>query len=290
MRKKTSAFIEKVLRFLGYEFEHDGFKEVVYAEREPRNQFEEKCKQYYDAYMFLLNSRTNRLSVETVVEFFSYFGLKDIKPLANEISGIFDIIYSEEPLERAIKFYLEISPCLSAAGKDEGEIVPLMLFNYSLVESGIPSVRFTKNDFDEYKKCKSLPYAEQRNALYGFFKKSVFENELQDKSYYKNLIPLTAEDIVKAVRDKKKWLTEELYITHIGIYGSFASGKQRIDSDIDFVISMSMDIPYEERAENAKKMGDYFFSEFKRFTDICEEGAFCNSEIRKELKNKIDIF
>ena len=62
VRKKVSAFVEKQFRYFNYFFDHDEYKKVTYGEKEFRNPLEEKLKNYYDAYMYLLTNAKNPLS------------------------------------------------------------------------------------------------------------------------------------------------------------------------------------------------------------------------------------
>lgn len=50
VRKKMTNFIEKLFKFLGYSFDHDRYKNILYSEDNVRNQMEEKVKNSYDAY------------------------------------------------------------------------------------------------------------------------------------------------------------------------------------------------------------------------------------------------
>lgn len=59
VRKRKAQFIEKALQFCGYDFRHDDYKHVVYAESGYKTQSEEKAKNLYDAYSFLLSNAQN---------------------------------------------------------------------------------------------------------------------------------------------------------------------------------------------------------------------------------------
>ncbi len=62
VRKKISNFLEKALRHCGYDFDHDVFKKIIYSEDEYRTPGEEKIKNSYDAYIYLLSNDKNRIS------------------------------------------------------------------------------------------------------------------------------------------------------------------------------------------------------------------------------------
>lgn len=70
VRKRKAQFIEKALQFCGYDFRHDDYKHVVYAESGYKTQSEEKAKNLYDAYSFLLSNAQNPFSASMLKRFF----------------------------------------------------------------------------------------------------------------------------------------------------------------------------------------------------------------------------
>ena len=62
VRKKISNFLEKALRYCGYDFNHDVFKKIIYSEDEYKTPVEEKIKNTYDAYIYLLSNDKNMIS------------------------------------------------------------------------------------------------------------------------------------------------------------------------------------------------------------------------------------
>lgn len=76
----------------------------------------------------------------------------------------------------------------------------------------------------------------------------------------------------------------------VSIFGSFAKGKQRIDSDIDLLVGFSDDLTYDEKSAIAVKLAEHYFNVFKRFVDINEIGKYVVDKILKETQNYKKIF
>ncbi len=47
---------------------------------------------------------------------------------------------------------------------------------------------------------------------------------------------LSHEDIIRLLKTEKEFLRKEYGVINIGLFGSFAKGTQRVDSDIDFLV------------------------------------------------------
>ena len=56
VRKRIALFLEKILRFLGYDFRHDIYKGITYFEMATETEFEEKIKNLYDGFIYLLHN------------------------------------------------------------------------------------------------------------------------------------------------------------------------------------------------------------------------------------------
>jgi len=47
------------------------------------------------------------------------------------------------------------------------------------------------------------------------------------------------KEIIKILRNEKRYLQEKFGLLSIGLFGSYAQGKQRPDSDIDVIVELS---------------------------------------------------
>ena len=126
--------------------------------------------------------------------------------------------------------------------------------------------------------------------MYKFAINLVVNAPLQDKSYYKNLLPISVRDIYNTVLADKEILLGKYGVLHIGIFGSFAKGNQRIDSDIDLLVVFSDELILNEKLVIVEKLAEHYFKKFNRFVDINEVGKYVIDEMLKETHNYKKIF
>lgn len=49
---------------------------------------------------------------------------------------------------------------------------------------------------------------------------------------------MTKEDILSVLREELPYLQKEFRVIRIGLFGSYANGEQRMDSDIDLLVEL----------------------------------------------------
>ena len=76
-------------------------------------------------------------------------------------------------------------------------------------------------------------------------------------------------DIVEFIKQNKEYFRRELYVEKIGIFGSFARGDQKENSDIDLVIELLKDTP--DIFTVKEKLRNAFTSRFHLDVDIARE-------------------
>ena len=293
VRKRTSAFLEKLLRFLGHDFCHDDFKKIIYGEKGCFTPFEEKIKCLYDAYQYLLSNAQSPLSTKILKRFF--YILNGIEPdedmVIRMVSRFFHI--SDKPcLERAIEYHLYVYEELSYSSEEYKFIVSLMIFNYALVKGGIPSLRFVRKTLKEYVVCRDeyLKDNGKNTLLYNLFLEQLKEAKFQDKSFYGSLRPLWINDVYDRFYSDRELLRNKYGVKSISIFGSFAKGLQRMDSDIDLLIVFLENLSYEEKRRKADMLMDYYFNVFNRFIDVTELSEYVNDCLTQEITLYKKIF
>lgn len=83
--------------------------------------------------------------------------------------------------------------------------------------------------------------------------------------------------------DKKDWLKTELQIKHLSVFGSFAKGMNRLDSDIDLLVCFSGDLTSEEKNKKVGELKQLCTMAFNRFTDLSEVSDYLNDDFIKNL-------
>lgn len=285
VRKKIANFLEKVLRYCGYDFDHDAFKKVIYSEDEYRTPVEEKIKNSYDAYIYLLSNDKNRISRSLWKKFYYIYAEQELEQfLSIKLSTKYFHLNHLAPIEQAIEYHLYVYHELKDLKEEDRLLLSLMVFNFILVKNQIPCVQIFKKDFKEYEQARDSFFCGDKNPILEFTIKLLKNNPYMDKSYYKNLVPVTLSDIIDFVEERKEELKTKYQIKGLWIHGSIAKRIERMDSDIDFFIEMSLDLLHEEKLALIEELKQVFFDRFKRIVDLHELVEYLDDDIIKEAR------
>lgn len=289
--KANIGFIEKMLDFYDNDLDHDSILEVIHSKRYPRNVREKKVKNYHDAYNYLLNNHMNNFNNEVLRRFF--FLIKG-KEYDNDIIDKIKFFYvkpSKKPLlEKSISLHLYVYELLSSESEEFRTMVSLMIFNQRLCSLNISPFRLQRVTLEEYIDVRNGYLSSgDEIPMIEFFLEQIINNKPQPKSYYKNVKTLHLSEIFGVLNSEKAFLNN-LGITSLSIYGSFAKGTQRIDSDIDLLVNIVEDLSFEERKVNIETIKIYLFSKFNRYVDIQEVSEFVVEFMIPTVKFAIKIF
>ncbi len=287
VRKKLAQFIEKYFRYLGYDFRHTLFKQIVYMETPIQTQLEQTLKNSYDAYFYLLSNNQNIFSSSLLKKFF--YILKEEEPTADLITRLTDLFFKtcvENSLENSIIFSHKTFKTMVELDTEYRFLISLIFLNFSLVKVGIPTLVFNETILKELSELYSLNVS---NNLVSYISKFILESKKQDRSYYQNLKKLTFKEIYNTLLDDKVLLTQ-FGVKHLYIFGSFAQGAERLDSDIDLLAEFSLDITKENKQKNKDTLKQLYFEKFKRFVDLIEVGPYLSENLLKEINNCTKVF
>lgn len=291
VRKRKSTFLERLLQYLGYDFSHDRYKSIIYAEASTETKQEETIKNYYDAYTYLLSNHQNVFTTEVLRRFLYIIEGKDIdESVSIRICNLFCYTADIPSLERAIRFHALAYMQLPEFEEEVRYLISLMLFNFAIVKSGIPSISMTRNQYilhksalDEYKNGNVIPLFELMNS-------AVKNAKVQKKSYYKNLLDLSTEEVCNKILDDYDMLTTQHKVESISLYGSFSKNKQRLDSDIDIMIVFQKFLPEDEKQKSIDYLSQHYFDIFHRYIDICEVSRYLSDNMLKETNKHKKVF
>lgn len=91
---------------------------------------------------------------------------------------------------------------------------------------------------------------------------------------------LTKNNIIDFITSNKNLLSKEFHITKIGLFGSFARGKAKSDSDIDIIVE------FEENTNDLydikMKLSEIFKKQFDRNVDIARE-KYLKPRVKDEI-------
>ncbi len=93
---------------------------------------------------------------------------------------------------------------------------------------------------------------------------------------------MTKNDIIDFIKAHKKELQEQLGVTKIGLFGSYARGDAREDSDVDIAVELSD----ENRADNYFKLLHFLEDHLKIQIDLGIESSIkpaVKENVQKEI-------
>ncbi len=285
VRKRIGAFLEKALRYCGYDFDHDVFKKVIYSEDTYKTPVEEKIKCYYDAYMYLLSNDKTVISRSLWKRFYYLFMEEELEPfMATKLACKYFRIRHLAPIEQAIEYHLFVYQEFKQLKDEERFMLSLLIFNFILVRNRIPCIQIFRCDFKKYEPAREEYFKGNKSRMLDLILTILKKNPYMEKSYYKNLKQFSLEDILQFVNRKKVEFQTEYHMKGLWVHGSFAKRKERIDSDIDLLVELSLDLNYQQRQEILNEIKKVFFDEFQRMIDIHELIEYLDDEILKEMK------
>lgn len=285
VRKKIANFLEKTLRYCGYDFDHDVFKKIIYSEDEYRTPVEEKIKNSYDAYIYLLSNDKSMLSRSLWKKFYYIYAEEELEQfLSIKLSTKYFHLKHLSPIEQAIEYHLFVYQELNELKEEDRLLISLMVFNFILVRNQIPCAQFFRKEFKEYVKARDSFFSGDKTPMLEFTVNLLKNNPYMEKSYYKNLIPVNLSDIIHFVEERKEEFKTKYFIKGLWIHGSIAKRIERIDSDIDFFIEMSLDLLAEEKLALINELKQIFFDKFKRMIDLHEIVEYLDDDIIKEAR------
>ena len=252
-----------------------------------QTKLEEKIKSSYDAYFYLLSNNKNIFSPSLLNKFF--YILQEKEPAADLITRLTDLFFKtcvDNSLENSIIFSHNAFHTMVELEIEYKFLITLIFLNFSLVKIGIPALVFNETVLRELSELYTLTGS---NDLVCYITKFILESKKQDKSYYQNLKKLTFKEIFQTLSDDKVLLTQ-FGIKHLYIFGSFAQGTERLDSDIDILAEFSLDIIKERKQKFKETIKHLYFDKFKRFIDLIEVGPYFSENLLKEINNCTRIF
>ena len=232
--------------------------------------------------MYLLNNSKSNLSNALLNKFFFILNKEIDEYLISKMVNSFYYLSEYAPIEKAVEFHLMVRKLLNNDSKLNELIIPLMMLNYVLVKNNIPSIKLSIMKLKEYERVST------KEELLKFFLELIKNYDFISKNYLKKLKPISLKEIIDVFLEDKEMLMNKYSVKTLLIHGSFAKGRERIDSDIDVVVRLNMDLLYEQRINVIKELKEYYTNKFKRFVDIQEANMYLDDAFLKE-DNQIKI-
>lgn len=93
---------------------------------------------------------------------------------------------------------------------------------------------------------------------------------------------LTKSEIIQLLQEEKPFLTRNFGVVDIGLFGSFAKGRQRDDSDIDLIVEL-----IEPRFELLAGLQIYLEKKFNHRIEIVRKTKKESSRFNKRVENEV---
>ena len=287
VRKKVSRFIEKLITHLGYNINYQLYKEIIYREKTCENEKEVEVKNIYDSFLYLISDYKNEL-LEYRLKRFLYLILgEEIKEeISDEIVSLSFELRKEEAIESSSRLFIKALNLFKDYGEIKAKLISFMLLQYELVKKGIPVTVFYIRDYNTFEEIEHNNEEDIRNFIDSVIRKNTY----QDKKYYIELSDIEFNEIKEEIIKDKDILIKEHNVNHISIFGSISKNKERIDSDIDLLISFSLDATSDEIKNSIDFIKERYKDRFHRFIDVMEIKIHLTDEIRLETQYAKEVF
>ncbi|HJX34589.1 MAG TPA: nucleotidyltransferase domain-containing protein [Desulfatiglandales bacterium] len=93
---------------------------------------------------------------------------------------------------------------------------------------------------------------------------------------------LTYEDILKLLRSERIFLRNEFGVVNIGLFGSYAKGTQKDDSDIDLLVEFE-----EPRFDYLAGLQIYLEKRLNKKIELVRKGISVNRRLTERLGNEV---
>ena len=286
--KEIPSFISKLIEQLGFSIHIMQVKEMHSLNYEVYSQEEEKVKDYLDTYSYLLSNCSNYLNERVISKsIFLLTGKKVNRKKVNELLSEFYSIKEEVDIRKIIKYSYKFS--LLIRSKKEQYSYLLMLINYLLGYYHYRLIKIMLIEFEELDKALIKYRKGETKDFEDFiiYKESI--SKRLHKNYYQELKEIKLINIISYILENKELLQNKYKITDLAIFGSFAKGKEHIDSDIDLIVKFDKYIPLMKKKEYIEDIKEMMYQKFKRYCDLHVEEEMANANNIKIFKENIKV-
>lgn len=265
--KDVFKFCESALHYSNYSFSYKHAKGLVYNHIKPNDELDYLIINVYNAYLFILKN-ANNVNDDIINEFLNMLSIDNDDYIYDLIK---DIKLNDNYIDNLLNVYFNILNHYQDTALKE--IISLSIFNMLLIRIKVVPIKFNYNNIIRFKDIVSI-YNDDQDKCIDLLYELIINNKMQSKDYYNNLTDFTKDDIINYLRDNKDIINNKYKIKEISLFGSFANDTNRIDSDIDLILSFYEDITYDDKLRYVNEFKELMFNRFKRFVDISEDFCF----------------
>lgn len=288
-QKNCKKLIYHLYMALGLTSEYEDAKTLLYGNKTSDNKLEIKMKRAYDTIILISNNHQSNIDESMLKTIYYLLSLKELQ----EDVAIELVRYIYFPSNRdEIKKVVGLLPIIKKLLKDENQedfIVFYFLLSIYIIFK--EKNKILHIDRKSLKKYVELIKENKLEELDNFYLKTIINQDyISQKKYYKELVPITSQEIYQKLIENKEFIKEEYKIEHIILYGSFAKDTNHINSDIDMLVSFKVGLTYTQRVQLRDRFKEFILVTFKRYGDVMEFANHINEKTIKEVKNSLYIF
>lgn len=164
--------------------------------------------------------------------------------------------------------------------KQDNMIVSLMFFNALLLKNGYRTLKINTTKLVEYFELYDAYQSGNCFCYYQFFIDLYNSLPFQDKNFYSQLYALLPDEILNVFSKNQNYLKEHYHFTSMSLFGSFADGDYRLDSDIDLLVTIERGLTYSQKEALVLEFKNYYQNVFHRYIDLKEE--FIQENIKRK--------
>ena len=276
---KNNSYIYRVFQ---EDFDYQDYKMQAYGNKSIKTKKEQRRKDSYDAYIYLLENRKRELSEGFLNKFIYILFNKEDQELANKIKKTYYF-----PSECLIKKLVEMHKMIMEIrnyNDEEKYILAILINQYIKFKEEERVISMNLNEMKELYKTKK-----EEKELESLYLKMI-HNQEKEEFYIPNIKETTTKEVIQTIKSQERVIRERYGIKKISLFGSFSKGNYRIDSDIDLLVSFEDWLTYKEKKENTKKMKEYLLGLLNRRIDILEYSYNAEEEILQEINEIIKIY
>lgn len=291
VNKKAIRFIEKLFLHYQIKMTHKAYKQLLYDEVAPRMDEEELLKNSFDAYKYLLSNINSFFSRRIISRYYYLLTGKVIdEHICLNLQTDYYSLKANELIQNAIDLVIKLEAYFSNEDEFIKKVIEYQMLNYFLVRLRYTPITFIEDLFVKYENAKRKYLDGNKEYLYNQILDMIANEKKQPANYYKKLKNLNLDSITEILK-KDKEILEKLYkVKSIAIYGSFANGDYRIDSDIDLIVKFKENMSYSEKMERKSELEKYLYARFGRFCDIFEMTELLTESLIKEFANAFEVY
>lgn len=280
--KKIVKNVSYLFKSLEKEFDYQDYKKQAFGTKKVKLTLERKMKNTYDAFVYLIENKENELNDSLLKRLIYLLYEEEKNNLLSLIKNKYYELTSYDVTRKMIEMFLAIKNSEELSSEDRF-ILGILFIVYLFYKENDKVLLLYK------RKLKELKEETNKEKLKLTIVELIVEQKEDTKSYYETLKAISTQEIYNKIKEKEIQIKEKYKVKSLSIFGSFSKGNERIDSDIDLLVTFEEGLTYEKRNDLVNKLKEYMYAFFNRRVDILENSGDISDSLIEEINKKIKI-